>query len=280
MEKHFRPVCLLVILLFAATLAHAFELRKKTNDAFNTYDRLTQERFDKESGEQAFLYFNQLPEPQRKALQTRMDAGEVIIEKLKTLDQGKLIDVPNGMIHHWRALVFVPGATLAQTIALVQDYNHHNVVYQPDVERSKLLHREGNDFHIYYRVRRKKVITVVLDTEYDVHYHPPSPNRMESKSISTSIREVENPGKPNESVKPAGQDTGFMWRLNTYWHIEQKNGGVYIQCEAVSLSRDIPTGLGWMIRPFVEDVPKESLMFTLGRTREALLKNIKQESSK
>ena len=62
-----------------------------------------------------------------------------------------------------------------------------------------------------------------------------------------------------------------MWRLNTYWHMEEKNGGVYIQCEAVSLSRDIPTGLGWMIAPFVESVPKESLVFTLGRTREALL---------
>ncbi len=279
MQKQLRLVCLIVLVLLTAQLSRA-ELKKKTNDAFNTYDRLTQERFDKETSEQAFLYFNQLPDAQKKALQARMDAGEVVIEKLTTLNQGNPIDVPSGMIHHWRGVVFVPGATLAQTIALVQDYDHHSLVYQPDVARSKLMHREGNNFHIYYRLRRKKVITVVLDTEYDVHYEPLSPTRMVSKSISSSIREVENPGKPDENVKPAGYDTGFMWRLNTYWHMEEKNGGVYIQCEAVSLSRDIPAGLGWMIRPFVEDVPKESLMFTLGRTRETLLKTVSEEKSK
>lgn len=271
-----------LFLLFSlvASAARAFELKKKTNDAFDTYDRLTRERFDKETGDQAFLYFNELPEAQKKALQDRMNAGEVVIEKLKTLDRGKPIDVPNGMIHHWRGIVFIPGVTLAQTIALVQDYNRHSLIYEPDVERSRLLHREGDDFQIYYRLRRKKVITVVLDTEYAVHYQPLATMRMASKSISTSIRQVDNAGKPDEQIKAAGQDTGFMWRLNSYWHMEQKNGGVYIQCEAVSLSRDIPTGLGWMIRPFVEDVPKESLMFTLGRTREALLKNAKQERSK
>lgn len=276
MQRFFRLALLFVLISVAANAVHAFELKKKTNEAFDTYDRLTRERFERESGEQEFLYFNRLPENQKKALQDRMNAGEVVIEKLKTLDRGNPIDVPDGMIHHWRGVVFVPGVTLAQTLALVQDYDRHSVIYQPDVERSKLLHRNGNDYQIYYRLRRKKVITVVLDTEYAVHYHPLSETRIASQSLSTSIRQVDNAGKSNEEIKPAGQDTGFMWRLNSYWHMEQKNGGVYIQCEAVSLSRDIPTGLGWMVRPFVENVPRESLMFTLGRTRDALLKNAQQ----
>jgi hypothetical protein len=45
---------------------------------------------------------------------------------------------------------------------------------------------------------------------------------------------------------------------------------VYVQLEAISLTRDIPDGLGWLIRPFVTSIPRESLAFTLTRTREAL----------
>ena len=264
-----------VLIILLAVVAHAIELKKKTIDAFDTYDRLTRDRIENESKGPGFLYIDQLPDAERKSLKERMKSGEVVIDRMKTLDHGKEIDVPDGMIHHWRAIVFVPGSTLAKAIALVQDYDNHSKVYAPDVERSKLLSRKDDDFHIYYRLRRHKVITVVMDTEYDVHYHPLGPKRMASESISTSIREVANPGRADEKAKPVGVDNGFMWRLNSYWHMEEKDGGVYIQCEAVSLSRNIPTGLAWMIKPFVESVPRESLMFTLGRTREALLKSNK-----
>lgn len=271
LRNHFRLCSVLLIATFVPALAQGAELKKKTVDAFDTYNRLTEQRIDREKTGPGFLYIDELPESQRKALQQRMASGEVVIERMKTLDNGREIDVPSGLIHHWRAIVFIPGVTLAKTIALVQDYNNHERTYAPDVTRSKLLRRDGNDFHIFYRLRRKKVITVVMDTEYDVHYEPLGTKQMASRSISSSIREIENPGQSNERAKPAGEDNGFMWRLNTYWHMEEKNGGVYIQCEAVSLSRDIPTGLGWMISPFVESVPKESLMFTLGRTRQVLL---------
>lgn len=257
---------------FSATVSHAAELKKKTEERFDRYVQLTEQRFDKETDPSSFIAIEKLPEEQRKSIEQRLRNGEVVIERMQTKENGKEIEAPDGMIHHWRAVVFVPGATLAKTIALVQDYDNHSKIYTPDVQRSKLMKRQGNDFHIFYRLRRKKVITVVMDTEYDVHYEPMGPTRMVSKSISSRIQEIENPGQENEKAKPVGNDNGFMWRLNSYWHMEEKNGGVYIQCEAVSLSRDIPTGLGWMVKPFVESVPKESLMFTLGRTREALLR--------
>lgn len=271
MRTNLRLVSLLTSIVLISSLANAVQLKKKTLDAFETYDRLTRERFESEKNGPNFLYIEHLPKAERTVLQNRLNAGEVVIERMKTLDGGREIEMPDGMIHHWRAIVFIPGTTLAKTTALVQDYNSHARVYTPDVVRSKLLKRDGNDFHIFYRVRRRKVITVVMDTEYDVHYEPLSPTRMASKSISTRIQEVENPDQQSEREKPIGDDGGFMWRLNSYWHMEEKDGGVYIQCEAVSLSRDIPTGLGWMIKPFVESVPKESLVFTLGHSRDALL---------
>jgi hypothetical protein len=169
-------------------------------------------------------------------------------------------------------IVFIPGTTLKKTLALQQDYDHHAQYYAPSVTRSKLVSRKGDDFKIYYRVKQKKVITVVMDTDYDVLYEAVSPTRERSRSYSTRIQEIEDPGEKTEKAKPVDDGNGFMWRLYSYWRMEERDGGVYVQCEAVSLSRDIPTGLGWMIKGFVESVPRESLMFTLGKTREALAK--------
>jgi hypothetical protein len=91
--------------------------------------------------------------------------------------------------------------------------------------------------------------------------------------VSTRIAEVENLGEKNESEMPVGNDSGFMWRLNSYWRFEQRDGGTYVQLEAISLTRDIPAGLSWLVAPFVNSIPRESLEFTLQRTREGLLRN-------
>jgi hypothetical protein len=62
--------------------------------------------------------------------------------------------------------------------------------------------------------------------------------------------------------------------MNTYWRFEQKDGGTYVECQSVSLTRDIPAGLGWLIGPYVTSVPRESLTFTLATTRSAVLKRV------
>jgi hypothetical protein len=103
-----------------------------------------------------------------------------------------------------------------------------------------------------------------------VRYTSVDSDRATSTSYSTRIAEIENAGKPNEFEKPVGNDSGFLWRLNSYWRFHERDGGVYVQLEAISLTRDIPAGLGWLISPFVSSIPKESLAFTLTRTREAL----------
>jgi hypothetical protein len=45
---------------------------------------------------------------------------------------------------------------------------------------------------------------------------------------------------------------------------------VYLECQAISLSRDVPVGLGWLINPIVRSLPRESLTNTLRETRQAL----------
>jgi hypothetical protein len=135
---------------------------------------------------------------------------------------------------------------------------------------SKTLSHNGNDFRIYLRLMKKKVITVVLDTEHEVHYRQVDATRWASRSYSTRIAEVSNPGRRDERELAPDTGHGFLWRLDSYWRFEERDGGVYIECEAVSLTRDVPTGLGWLIEPIIRKLPRESLENTLRSTRNAI----------
>jgi hypothetical protein len=257
------------------------DLKPKTLEAFSRYVQATETRIEKELARpDAFLYVEGLPEPRRSGVQASLKHGELFLERLKSLDaSGREIEAPNGIIHHWLGAVFIPGATLSQTLDFVQDYDHHQDVYKPEVVYSRLVRHEGNDFTIYYRLRKKKVITVTLNTDHDVHYFPADATHCHSRSYTTRIAEVADADEPSEHEKPVGHDGGFLWRLNSYWRFEEKDGGVYVECESISLTRDIPTGLGWLIRPFITGVPKESLQMTLGSTLSGLEARIQKPRS-
>jgi len=274
-------LAVVLAILVGAGAASAAELKPKTAEAFDRYVTLTEQRIQSEIGAgKPFLWVDSRPEPQRQAAHQRLRAGELVIERMNTLDQGKRISVPDGLIHHWMATVFIPNTSMEPVLRLVQDYDRHQVYYSPDVERSRIITRNGDDFQILLRFRRTKVITVVVDTYHDVHYGRLDDQHVYSFSHTTRIQEVENPGKPDERERPVGDDHGFLWRLNTYWRLEQADGGVYVQCEAVTLTRDIPTGLGWLVGPFVEKVPRESLTFTLAATRTAIEANAKSSTQR
>lgn len=123
-------------------------------------------------------------------------------------------------------------------------------------------------FHL--RFFMKKVITVVIDSENEARFTRAGPDRVYSRIVSSRLNEVESPGTADERQKPVGQDGGYLWRLNSYWRFLERDGGTYLQCESVSLTRGIPLGFGWLVRPFVTSLPRESLEFTLDTTRLAL----------
>jgi hypothetical protein len=180
----------------------------------------------------------------------------------------------DGMIHHWLGAIFIPGTTVPKALALVQDYNRHWETFKPEVVRSRLVSHSGNDFKIFYRLRKKKFITVTLNTDHDVHYVPLDSKRFHSSSRSTRIQEVEDADEAGEREKPVGTDNGFLWRLHSYWRFEEKDGGVYVECESISLSRSIHWAVAWFVKPFVTELPKESLESTLGSMRAALVARV------
>ena len=248
------------------------KLKSETQAAFDRYVQLTDERNAAELKDASnFLWTDRLPEQERSAAYESLRAGTTRIEKRQTRDAGKEIQCPHGMIHHWEANSFIPGAKVDDVLRVLEDYDRHSEYYKPDVERSKTLAHDGDHYQVFLRFRRHKVITVVLNTTHDVNYFRDSSDRAHSRSSAIRIQEVENAGKSDEREKPAGDDGGFLWRMETWWRVEEKDGGVYIQSEVVSLTRDIPTGLGWLIKPFVSDIPKETLAFTMDATRRAVL---------
>ena len=175
------------------------------------------------------------------------------------------------MIHHWIGQIFIPKMTLRTLRPWLQNYDRH-ADYFADVEKSKLLSRDGENFKIYLRLVRKKVITVRYNTEHSVVYRDHSPTRMSSRSIATKIAEIANAGTTTEKERTSDDDSGFMWRLNSYWRFEEVDGGVIVECESISLSRSIPFGFGWIVGSFVESVPQESLNSMLVGIRDGVQK--------
>jgi hypothetical protein len=257
-----------VLLLVAPSALTAAELQPKTVEAFDRYVRETEARMAG-TGE-PFLLVDGKPEPQRRQALDALTRGDFLIESRKTRDGGRDIDIPDGRVHHWMGTVFVPGATVDQALALLQDYDRHHEIYSPNVAGSRLLERDGDRFRVSLRFFMKKVITVVVNSEHDAVFTRHAPDRASSRIHSTRIAEVENPGTPEEREKPVGRDGGYLWRLNSYWRVLQRDDGVYVECESITLTRNIPFGLGWIVGPFVTSIPRETLAFTLETTRTTL----------
>ena len=261
-----RGVLTALVAMAAGISVTAAELQPSTVAAFDRYVRATETRLRAEP----FLWVDRLPASRRAEALALMRSGMLSIDAPRTLEGGREIDVPGGLIHHWVGTAFVPGATIDRTLRLLQDYDRHERIYAPSIARSKLLSRDGDRFRLFLRYAMTKVITVVVNSEHEAVFTKGA-DRAEGWIHSTRIAEVVNPGEPGEREKPVGQDEGYLWRLNTYWRLLVRDGGLYLQCEGVSLTRGIPTGFGWLVGPFVTSIPKESLTFTLETTRKQLV---------
>lgn len=259
--------CVMTARLQAAPAAAAADLQNRTIQAFDRYVRLTEARLN---GNAPFLWIDGLPDAKRHEALDVVRRKGLSIERLETKENGREIDVPGGMIHHWVGTAFVPGARIADALTLLQNYNEHHRIYAPTVAASKLKSRDGDRYTFFLRFVMKKVITVVVNSDHEAVFRKPAADRAEGWIHSTRIAEVEDPGTPTEREKPVGNDGGYLWRLNTYWRLLARDGGLYIHCESVSLSRGIPVGFGWIVGPFVTSIPRESLTFTLETTRRQL----------
>lgn len=261
---------MILSLLLLAAAPEMADLKPETVKAFGAYmadaDRQMAARA---SGAQPFLW----SASEEARLKRLMDQGVLV----SATGKDPSTEVKNGLVHDWTGAVYVPGAKAAHALKILRDVDNHKRIYAPDTVDSKLVSRDGNGgFTSTMRTVKKKVITAVLDYEFRTVYRELNPGRWQGVVRSTKILEVDNYGEADERHKPEGSGFGFLWRLNSWWHVEERNGGVVMELRSISLTRDIPFGLGWAIKPMVTSLPRETLETTLGKTRAAVLQAVRQ----
>jgi hypothetical protein len=252
--------------------ARATGLKPETAAAFDRYVRLTESKMENDLQSNRFLVMDQLPDAQCKEAYEQLHRGQLFIQEMNTLDGHLFIRIPNGLIHHWVGVMFIPKATLREVNAVLQDYANEPKIYEPEIRRAKLIEQNGNKSKVYIQFFSKSIITVVLDGYFDVTLISIDKTRSESISHSTHIGEVVNPGSADEHERTDGSDHGYMWRLNSYWRIEEKDGGVYVQNESITLTRTVPVMLAWIANPLIKSLPRDVLAHMLNDTQDAVRK--------
>lgn len=262
---------LALLVALPATPARADTAGGPTSRTFTDWDRYVaavERRVDGELGRAngRFLVLETLPQMEVTRARAMLDRGEVYVHEM-AVPAGLSRDAEKGLVHHWLGAVLVPGATVDQVLAFVQDYDHHARHYA-DVMASKTLARDGDRFRVFLKLQRSRFgVNAHYNTEHDVVYRRHDPARASSRSVATRIAELDDAGKPREREKAPGDDRGYLWRLNSYWRFQQTAAGVVVECESVSLSRDIPWPVRFLAGPFVRSVPRDSLDRTLSDMR-------------
>jgi hypothetical protein len=259
------PWLLLSILTVAQAPPAQGEPSAEAVAGFNSYINAVEARLQKQHQSAGDFFSPPLTPPVEKRLQQ----GELIIEPL-TPQNGMAL--PGALLHDWRGTAFAPGAKAADFLRVMKDISAYPQHYAPEVLSARLLSQQDDHLQMTMRVRQKHVITVVLDTTYDARFGQLDAQHGYSGSRSTKITEIASPGAGAERALGPQEDHGFLWRLNTYWTYEERDGGLYLQIESVSLTRSVPSGLGWIVSPFIQKIPRESLEFTLRATCDALRK--------
>jgi hypothetical protein len=256
---------LFALWLVTCPICSQFEtkLSPETAKAFETYVKAAESELDARwSGRAPFLSLTESASDTKRLMK-----GALIIRAAGARNPE---DVPDGLIHDWVGAVYIPNTSVGAVVNLLHDFDRHAKIY-PEIVRSRLVKQQGNDFTGYWRIERKQqFVPAVFDVQQDAHYKEVAPGKWICRAYANDIREVQDAGTAKEKDYPLGEGLGLLWRMNAFWSIEASGNGVLAECRTISLSRAIPTGMGWMIKPFIQNVPRESLTSTLQNTRKTL----------
>lgn len=237
-------------------------LKPQTVTAFTSYtDQVEGQLNQRWSGKRAFLQLDEDPAEKRKVL-----SGALLIEPDL---QPNPRSIPDGLIHDWYGAVYIPNCDMGRVLKVLQDFNHHAAIY-PQIIKSHLIRRDGNAFTGYWRIEQKgQIVPAVFDVTQTARYSEIEPGKWTESSHADDIQAVEALGSSKERTLPAGEGMGLMWKLYSYWSLEQAGDGVLAECRTVSLSRGVPGAVAWMVRPFINTIPRDSMESTLENTRKA-----------
>lgn len=201
-------------------------------------------------------------------VRARLRAGEVVARPGR--DDG-ILDVPDGLVHHWRAAIFIPETTLARVLAVVQDYGSYAAVYDWVIDATTLRQArepERDRFWALLRIKRSAgVVSSTVDLWTAIEYRQARPDLVTAVSNADCVRQVEEAGERNERRLPIGTGKGYLWRADTFTSYLERDGGVYVDLQTLGLSRGYPPLLGWMIEPIARRLGRGSAADGLERLR-------------
>lgn len=266
---HFRKMSVVwgLVLFLSAPCLSSGQATPAAISSFSAYSKAVESRLAQQHRSPNTFLVPAASDPE--SAQMRLRPGELIIEKLTPATGANF---SGALLHHWRGTAFALGAKATDFERLMRDFNSYPQHFSPQVLQARVVTQDGDRMQAWMRVRQRHVITVVLDTTYDITFGQLDVRHGYCISRSQRIAEIDGAGTGAERTLNPDEEHGFLWRLNTYWSYEERHDGLYLQIEAVSLTRSIPRGLGWAVRPYVESIPRESLEFTLRSACNALRK--------
>jgi hypothetical protein len=179
--------------------------------------------------------------------------------------------VPGGLIHHWIGAAFLPATKLDDILEVTQDYDRYKEFYRPSVIDSKVVTRgpSGDRFSMLL-MNQALFLKMAVDADYHAANVRLDDRRFYSVSRTTRVQEIEDYGQPSEHRLADGEGAGYIWRLFSVARLEQRDGGVYVEMEAVALSREIPGAVRLVVEPIVRRVSRNSMFTSIRQTEEAV----------
>jgi hypothetical protein len=263
-EGLFTGAALAAMLWATSAPVPAADLKQETLQQWQEYVKAVDARNRKRLAPgTAFLSSLETP-----ALMARLRNGEIVVSPVGPQVPMKIF---SGLIHDWIGAAFLPNARLKEVVPLVRDYSRYKDFYSPNVVESKLIAAtDSNDRFSMVLMNKSVVLKTALDSDYLTSFTSVDDHRWYSVSETTRVQEIADYDTPSQHVLPEDHGTGLIWRLHSVTRFEERGGGVYVELEAVALSRDIPGMLRWMIDPIVRRVSQSSLATSLRQTETAV----------
>ncbi len=254
----------LLILLAAVAWSYAAELDQRALVAWQNYIAGVTVRMEERlNGKSPFLWADE--DPMRRQ---QLDANQIVISPL---GNSHPLSVPHGLIHHWIGAVFIPGATIEDLAAVVNDYGGYSEIYRPTLVKAELLDSTSDEqkFSILW-VQRVLLVTAAFYTELDSKYFELNSRQGYMTLFATRVQQIEHYGEKKEQRLAPDEGSGYLWRLVSFARFEERDGGLYLELEVMGLSKDFPGSLRLLLKPVIDHVPRQALATKLDQTRQAI----------